>query len=298
MTKDFILSCESTVDMPYSYISGRGIPVLFYSYSVEAKEYEDDMCRTADGTKKFFDMIATGALPSTSQINLYKYLDFFEELLKDNDSILHIAFGSGMTPSVTNAREAAAQLNEKYADKNVVVIDSLCSCTGYGLLVDTAADMRDEGKTLEEIESWVVDNRNRVHHQFFNTDMSFFKRSGRVSGVTATVASILGICPIMHLNDEGKIIAYSKARGKKATIDYTVREVAKNIEDRDNYSGKFYISHSNCLEDAKLVAEALVKEMPCLEGKIEFYEIGNIISCHCGPGTVAVFFMGNERVHD
>ncbi len=298
MNNNFIISCESTVDMPYSYISGRGIPVLFYSYSVDGVEYEDDMCRTENGTEKFFSMISKGALPTTSQINLYKYLDFFEELLKTNDNILHIAFGSGMTPSVVNALEASRQLNEKYSDKKIVVVDSLCSCTGYGLIVDTAADMRDLGSSLETVEKWLLENRNRVHHQFFNTDMTFFRRSGRVSGVTATVASILGICPIMHLNDEGKIIAYSKARGKKATIEYTAKEVASHIENPENYNGKFYISHSNCLEDAKLVEAELIRVLPCLNGKIKLFEIGNIISCHCGPGTVAVFFMGDERAHD
>ncbi len=298
MQNNFIISCESTVDMPYSYISGRGMPVLFYSYSVDGREFEDDMCRDENGNKNFFNLIAKGALPTTSQINLYKYLDYFEELLADNDNILHIAFGSGMTPSVTNALEAARQLKEKYPDKKLVVVDSLCSSTGYGLLVDMAADMRDAGKGLDEIYDWIIENRGRVHHQFFSTDMSFFKRSGRVSGVAATVASILGICPLMHLNDEGKIIAYSKARGKSATISATVKEIAAHIENKGNYSGKFFISHSNCFEDAKLVEAELVKELPCLKGKIRFFEIGNIISCHCGPGTVAIFFMGDQRVHD
>ena len=209
----YILSCESTVDLPYSYVTQRGLPVLFYSYLVDGKEYPDDMGRDPAALPRFYGFLREGKLPSTSQINVFRYVDFFEPLLQKGD-VLHIAFGSGMTPSVQNALEAADLLRPKYPGRKLCIVDSLCSSSGYGLLVDGAADLRDQGASLEAVEQWALANRDQVHHQFFSTDLKYFKRSGRVSGAAATIGSILSICPIMRLDDAGRIIAYDKVRGK------------------------------------------------------------------------------------
>ena len=289
----YILSCESTVDLPYSYVSERNMPVLFYNYSVAGKEYEDNMSRNPNALEEFYALLDAGNLPSTSQINEFKYYDFFDSLAQKGD-ILHIAFGSGMTPSVANAMEAAAKIKSKYPDRKIIVVDSLCSCMGYGLLVDTAADLRDSGMSMEELEKWLIENRNKVHHQFFSTDMKFFRRSGRVSGAAALVGSILNICPIMHLNCEGRIIAYSKVRGKKNAIATTVKEVIANADNGIDYDGKMFISHSNCLDMALEVKEEIEKAMPNVKN-IRMGDIGTIIASHCGPGTVAVYFFGKER---
>ena len=192
MERKFILSCGSTVDLPYSYVQSRDIPVIFYSYTIGDKEYVDDMERDPDAMDKFYAQLAAGALPHTSQINEAAYLEFFEKQLQKGD-LLHLAFGSGMSASVNNAMRAAEQLREKYPNRKIIVVDSLCSSSGYGLLMDYAADMRDAGATIEETEAWLLENRNHVHHQFFSTDLTFFRRSGRVSGAAATLATILGL---------------------------------------------------------------------------------------------------------
>lgn len=294
MNPEFILSCESTVDLPFSYIDGRGIPVLFYTYAVEGQEYVDDMGRDPNALPNFFAMLDAGKLPSTSQINEFRYEEYFEELLQKGD-VLHIAFGSGMTPSVNNAYKAADLLREKYPERKLVVIDSLCSSVGYGILVDSAADLRDAGKSIDEVEQWVLANRNKVHHQFFSTDLTQFKRSGRVSGPAAAVGTILGLCPIMHLNSEGRIIAYDKVRGKKAAIKTTVETVLKHIQNGADYDGKFYIGHSACPELAEETRLALKEKLGAAADRIQIVNIGTIISAHCGHGTVAVFFYGDER---
>ena len=170
MNRKFILSCESTVDLPFSYVNGRGIPVIFYSYTVDGKSYVDDMGRDPEALPKFYEMLEKGKLPSTSQINEFSYADFFEEQLKKGD-LLHIAFGTGMTQSALNAERAAENLRKKYPERKIVVIDSLCSSSGYGMLVDYAADMRDRGCSLEETEKWVTENRNKIHHQFFSNEL-------------------------------------------------------------------------------------------------------------------------------
>ena len=293
----FILSCESTVDLPFSYVDGRDIPVLFYNYSVDGEEYADDMGRDPEALPRFYRFLEEGNLPSTSQLNLYQYLDFFEPLLKNGD-LLHIEFGSGMTNSVANAFQAAEILREKYPDRELIVIDSLCSSSGYGLLVDCAADMRDGGHTMEEIEAWVLSVRNRVHHQFFSTDLKFFRRSGRVSGAAATVGTILNICPIMRLNDKGAIIAYDKVRGKKNAIRRTVDTMAAHADGGTGYAEKCFICHSNCIEEALETRDAVAARFPHIQGEIRINDIGTIIASHSGPGTVAVFFFGDERAPD
>lgn len=290
----FQLSCESTVDLPYSYISGRNIPVLFYTYAMDGEEYVDDMGRDPNALPEFFARLDAGKQPSTSQINEFRYEEFFEELLQKGD-VLHIAFGTGMTPSYRNACKAADGLREKYPDRRLVVVDSLCSCMGYGMLVDSAADLRDEGKSIEEVETWLLANRNKVHHQFFSTDLTQFKRSGRVSGPAAAVGTILGLCPIMRLNSEGRIIAYDKVRGKKAAIKTTVSTVMKHIQNGADYDGKLYIGHSDCPALAEETRLALKEQLGEQADRIQIFDIGTIISAHCGHGTVAVFFYGDER---
>lgn len=297
MADSFILSCESTVDLPYSYVSGRNIPVLFYSYLANGQGYIDDMGRDPEALPHFYEMLKAGTLPSTSQLNTFQYTEFFEELLKRGD-LLHIAFGSGMTGSVKNALEAAEALREKYPERRLIVVDSLCSSSGYGLLVDMAADMRDRGDSMEAIAAWVEQNRNKVHHQFFSTDLKYFKRSGRVSGAAATVGAILNICPIMRLDDKGRIIAYDKVRGKKNAIRETLRTMEAHVQDGVNYAGKCFVCHSNCPVEAEETKAAVQARFPHISGEIRVCDIGTIIASHCGPGTVAVFFMGDERQPD
>lgn len=296
MENKFILTCESTVDLPYDYVCDRNIPVLFYTYTVNGVEYEDDMGKNPDSLKNFYALLDEGYLPSTSQINVFKYERFFESVIEKYDGeILHIAFGSGMTPSVNNAYDAAKKVMEKHPGRSIRVIDSLGSCSGYGLLVDDAADLRDQGKTAKEVEDWALSVRNTIHHQFFATDLKLFRRGGRVSGPAAAVATVLNICPIMHLNSEGRIIAYGKVRGKKNSIIKTVDEVEKNIRNGRDYDGKMFVAHSNCIDLAGETIKELEKRFPKVKGKIRLENIGTTIASHTGVGTVAVFFYGGER---
>ena len=296
MDQIFTLSCESTVDLPYSYVAGRGIPVIFYSYTVGGQEYPDDMGRDPEALPRFYQQLEQ-EIPSTSQINQFKYYDFFEELLQKGD-VLHIALGSGMTTSARNAEAAAALLREKYPDRRIEIVDSLCSSSGYGLLVDYAADLRDQGASMDEVLEWVMAHRQRIHHQFFSTELKYYRRSGRMSGAAATVGTILSICPIMRLDDGGRIIAYDKVRGKKNAILRTMDTMEQHVQDGREYRGKCFICHSNCLPDAEATRAAVQERFPNIAGDVRICNIGTIIASHCGPGTVAVFFLGDERTPD
>ncbi len=289
----YILSCESTVDFPYAYAAQRELPVLFYSYLIDGESYPDDMLRDPEALPRFYRFLSEGKLPNTSQINEFAYEEFFEDLVQRGD-VLHIAFGSGMSNSVANAQKAAQLVRERHPERKLLVIDSLCSSSGYGMLVDYAADLRDGGASMEEVAQWVMENRNRVHHQFFSTDLKYFRRGGRVSGPAATIGAILNICPIMRLNDEGRIIAYDKVRGRKAAIRTTVERMVQHAEGGTDYSGKCFICHSNCLSDAEQTRQTILERFPRLP-EVRIFDIGTIVASHSGPGTVAVFFLGDER---
>ena len=293
MNYPFILSCESTVDLPYSYVAARAISVLFYSYTMEGKVFEDDMGRNDGAVEAFYQAVKDGKMPTTSQINTYAYYDYFARLLKDGD-VLHVALGSGMTPSVRNARDAQQMLKKEFPDRTLIVIDSLGACGGYGMIVDNAADARDNGVSITELEEYILEQVKYQEYQFFSTDLSQFKRSGRVSGVAAAAATILGICPIMHLDATGHIIAYGKVRGKKNAIAETVRTMADRAKGGVKYSGKCFINHSGCLEDALETEKLIRKTFPNLRD-VRILDIGTIIGSHTGIGTVAVFYTGEKE---
>lgn len=290
----FILSCESTVDLPYRYVAERDIPVLFYAYTVDGCEYPDDMGRDPAALPRFYSFLEEGKNPSTSQLNQFQYEQYFDRLLQRGD-VLHIALGSGMTSSVFNAEKAAKLLRIQYPNRKLIVIDSLCSSSGYGLLVEMAADLRDEGCTIEAVEHWVKANRKCIHHQFFSFDLKYLRRSGRMSGPAAMLGTMLSICPLMRLDDRGTILAYDKTRGVKNAVAYTMQAMADHARDGEAYSGKCWIAHSNCPSVAWRLKNALQERFPHISGEIRIWDIGTIIASHCGPGTAAVFFLGDER---
>lgn len=291
MTK-FQLSCESTVDMPYSYISGRDISVVFYTYTIDGEDFVDDMGRDPEVLPNFYKMLDDGKMPTTSQINQYNYEEYFEELIQKGD-VLHLAFGRGMSASVENAQRAAAAVGANHPDRKIIVVDTLAAASGYGMLVDYAADMRDAGASMEEIEKWVLDNRMFVHHQIFATDLFHLKRGGRVSGPAAMIGTVLGICPIMRLNEKGSILAYGKVRSKKKAILETVKVMEEHVQNGYDYDGKCFICHADCLEDAEAVKAMIEEKFKNVDVKI--FDIGTIIASHTGRGTVALFYLGDDR---
>lgn len=292
--RGFILSCESTVDMPYSYVEGRDIPVLFYTYTVDGEVYPDDMGRDPEALPRFYDMLRAGKVPSTSQIGEAEYERFFDGLLQRGD-VLHIAFGTGMTRSYDNAVLAAEALRGRYPQRTITVIDSLCSSSGYGMLVDYAADLRDAGAPMAQVAQWVMEHRRRVHHQFYSTDLTYYRRSGRMSGAAAAIESILDICPIMRLDADGRIKAYDKVHGERKAIARTVDVMEAHAQGGTDYAGKCFICHSDCPDQAQTLREAVRKRFPHVDGDVRVFDIGTIIAAHCGPHTLAVFFLGDER---
>lgn len=294
MEQKFVLSCCSTADVSYDHMTRRQISVLHYTYAVDGVEYEDDMGRDGASLPRFYEWIRQGKQPSTSQISVGRYMEYFAELLKKGD-ILHLTFSSGMTGGVNNAFLAAQEVQENYPEHKIYLVDSLCGSSGYGMFADLVADLRDGGATAEEAYAWAMENRGKVHHHFFTGDMSYFRRTGRVSGSAAAVATVLNICPVMCLDDKGAIKAYGKVRGKKAAVKALADEMVAHAENGTDYAGPCVISHSMCPEDAQAMADAVEERFPHLKGKIAVNVIGPVVGSHTGIGTVALFFMGDER---
>lgn len=291
---NYILTCCSTADMPQEYFDKRDIPYVVFHYTLDGVEYPDDLGKTVP-FDTFYKKITEGSMPTTSQVNVNQYVDFFEPLLKEGKDILHISFSSGLSGSCNSANIAREELLERYPDRKLVVIDSLAASSGYGLLVDLAADMRDKGSSLEETCEWLEANKLNLHHWFFSGDLTHYKRGGRINAPTAYVGNLLNICPLMNVNDEGKLIPRRIIRSKKRVIKEIVKMMEDHAQDGLNYSGKCFISHADCFDDAREVADLVEEKFPSLNGTVMINSVGTVIGAHTGPGTVALFFMGDKR---
>lgn len=291
---NYVLTCCSTADMPYDYFKSRNIPVVYFHFVLDGEEYPDDLGQTVS-FEDFYCRIVAGALPTTSQVSVGQFIDFFQPFLQAGQDILHISFSSGLSGSYNSATIAREELLTRYPDRKILLVDSLGASSGYGLLMDMAADMRDRGAALEEVYNWVEENKLRVHHWFFSTDLTHYKRGGRISATAMVVGNLLNICPLLNMNDEGKLIPRRKIRGKKNVIAEIVRMMEVHAKDGTNYSGKCFISNSACYDDARKVADLVEERFPSLDGPVMINSVGTVIGAHTGPGTVALFFLGDRR---
>ena len=288
---DYILSCCSPADLKKEHFERRDI---CFHYELDGVSYPDDLGQTIS-FPDFYKAMVDGAATKTSQVNLNEYLEFFGAFLEQGKDILHISLSGGLSGSVNSAMSAAKMLMEQYPERKIYVIDSLGASSGYGLLVDKAADLRDAGMDIASLAAWVEEHKLEMHHWFFSTDLTFYIRGGRVSKTAGFVAGVLNICPLLNMDDAGHLIPREKIRTKKKVKETIVQRMLENAVDGRNYSGKCYISHSACLEDAQDVARLVEAAFPKLDGKVLINDVGNLIGSHTGPGTVALFFWGGKR---
>ena len=292
---DFILSCCSTADMPKSFFEERNVAYVCFHFNMDGKDYPDDLGESMP-FPEFYKRIEEGAQPTTSQVNVDEFTNFFEPFLKKGKDILHVSLSSGLSGSFNSASIAARDLMEKYPERTIKVVDSLGASSGFGVLMTYLADLRDEGKSLTEVYDWAEKNKLRVHHWFFSTDLTSYKRGGRISATSAMVGTLLGICPLLNMDNEGHLIPRKKIRTKKKVIEELVNMMKEHVEDGPDYKGYCYISNSACEEDAEKVRDLVEAYCPNLKGKVLINSIGTVIGSHTGPGTVALFFLGDERV--
>lgn len=291
----FVLSCCSTADLSRQHFQQRNIEYICFHFTLDGKSYPDDLGQSIP-FDEFYRAMANGADTRTSQVNTNEYLAYFEPFLKAGKDVLHVTLSSGISGSINSACAAAQELRSKYPERKLYVVDSLGASSGYGLLMDKLADLRDEGKTIDEVKEWAEAHRNQLHHWFFSTDLTFYVKGGRISKASGWFGTVLKICPLLNVNDEGKLIPRFKIRGKAKVIREIVAKMEEHAQDGHDYSGKCFLSNSACMEDAQAVARLVEEKFPKLNGKVVINSIGTTIGSHTGPGTVALFFWGDERV--
>lgn len=230
---------------------------------MDGKDYPDDLGESMP-FPEFYKRIEEGAQPTTSQVNVDEFTNFFEPFLKEGKDILHVSLSSGLSGSFNSASIAARDLMEKYPERTIKVVDSLGASSGFGVLMTYLADLRDEGKSLTEVYDWAEKNKLRVHHWFFSTDLTSYKRGGRISATSAMVGTLLGICPLLNMDNEGHLIPRKKIRTKKKVIEELVNMMKEHVEDGPDYKGYCYISNSACEEDAEKVRDLVEAYCPNL----------------------------------
>ncbi|MBR2288672.1 MAG: DegV family protein [Clostridia bacterium] len=291
----FVLSCSSTCDLSNEHVRARQIEYISFHYQMDGKSYLDDMGASVS-MEDFYAAMDKGADTRTSQINQEEYEKYFENFLKEGKDVLHVSLSSGISGTVNAARLARENLADRYPDRKIYVVDSLAASSGYGLLMDELADRRDEGMDIDQVYAWAEENKLNVHHWFFSTDLKFYIKGGRVSKTAGVVGTLLNICPLLNVDYLGRLIPRDKIRTKKKVIREIVERMEAHVADGHDYTGKVYISQSDCYEDARAVADLIEERFPKMKGKVEIFWIGTTIGSHTGPGTVALFFMGDKRV--
>lgn len=290
---EFTLTSCST-DMPYRYFVERNISYVPFHFNIDGKDCLDDLGQTMS-LEEFYSRIEKGAMPTTSQVNVGEFIEFFEVFLKESKDVLHISLSTGLSGTYNSACLAREELLRKYPERKIKIVDSLGASSGYGLLLDMAADLRDKGENIENTYKILEENKLNVQHWFFSTNLTHYKRGGRIDAKSAIVGNILNICPLLNVDVNGKLIPCEKIHGEKRAIKEMVKKMEKHAKYGRDYSGKCFISHSSSYENALILADLIEENFLNLNSEIKINDIGTVIGSHTGPGTVALFFEGDKR---
>ena len=286
--RDFVITVNSTVDLPREWLEERNVPVVPLKYTIDGETYTDMYGLSA---KEFFDKLREGHMSVTSQVNPGEAADMLEPFLKEGKDVLHLGFSSGLSGTLNSMKIAGEELSEKYPEAKVIVIDTLCACLGEGLLLYYALKQKEQGKTIDEVAQWVEENKLHICHDVTVDDLNHLHRGGRISKTTAGLGTLVQIKPIIHMDNNGKLQVIGKERGRKKSLNKIVDMAAEQAKGWDN--DIIMITHGDCIGDAEYVAK-LVREKMGIDN-ILINNIGTVIGSHTGPGVVAVFCMGNKR---
>ena len=291
MKKKFVLLTDSSCDLPYSFLDDEQIKTVSLSFIVNGVQTKDDLGKSVD-YKDFYNKIRSGEMPSTSQVNVYQFEEIFKLILKDGNDLIYIAFSSGLSGSCQNAVNAVKTLKEEFPDRKIAVVDSLCASMGQGLLLSYVIDYSNKGMSFEDTVSYAENMKLKISHWFTVDDLKFLHRGGRVSKATAVIGSLMSIKPVLNVDREGHLIGRDKVRGRKQALTALVDKLEKYAENINE--GRIFISHGDCYEEAKFVAD-LIKERYNYDKDILINYVGPVIGSHSGPGTVALFFISKNR---
>lgn len=287
----FVLVTDSSANLTTEIIEKFNIEVIPMIFLVNDVEYRSYKKGENVDIKQYYDMMRNKEHIKTSLLSPEMYMEAFKPFLENGQDILYIGFSSGLSGTYQSSKIAAEALKEEYPERKIVAWDSLCASMGEGLLVYYAAKMKEEGKSMDEILSWLEDNKLKLCHWFTVDDLFFLKRGGRISATTAILGSALNIKPVLHVDDNGKLVSVDKARGRKQSMNALVSKLEETaINPKEQV---VYISHGDCIDDANYIADRL-RERVGIENIVINY-IDPVIGSHSGPGTLAIFFLGTQR---
>ena len=292
--KGYVLCCGSPPGLTAEGLRERDVEYIPFHFSLDGKEYTDDLGKSIS-YPEFYAAMARGAMTRTSQTNTDEFLQAFTPWLEEGRDVVYVSLSSGISGTYNAALLAARTLKEKFPQRNVYIVDSLGASSGYGLLMEELADLRDNGMGAEELARRAEQMRLFVHHWFFSTDLTYYVRGGRISRAMGWFGTVLRICPLLNMDNLGRLIPRRKVRTKPRVIQEIARTMCEHAQGGTAYSGRCYISHADCLQDALAVREQVEERIPALRGKVQIFDIGTTIGAHTGPGTVALFFLGDER---
>ena len=288
---DFVILTDSSADLSADMVRDLGVQVLPLSFEMDETIYHNYPDNREMDPHQFYELLRNGHTATTSAVNVAQYTELIEPLLQAGQDILILAFSSGLSTTFSSSAIAVDELREKYPERKVYTVDTLCASLGQGLMVYLAAKERDKGKSIEQVRDWVEENKLHLCHQFTVDDLHFLKRGGRISATTAVVGSMLQIKPVLHVDNEGHLINIGKARGRQASLKALVDKMAKTAIDPAHQI--VFISHGDCLEDARTVEKMVKDRFGVKEVYINY--VGPVIGAHSGPGTLALFYVGSER---
>ncbi len=292
---EYVISGCSSADLSKSWLERRNIEYIEFNYELGGIQYKDDF-GVSVAPHDLYERMLAGEDSKTSQISIGDYFDHFKRILDSGRDLIHVTLSTGISGTYNSAVLAANELREKYPDRKIYVVDSMAASSGFGLLLDKMADLRDKGMSIEMLYAWTEENKLRAVHWFFSSDLTFYIKGGRVSKTAGFIGSVLSICPLLNVDYLGRLIPREKIRTKKKVIRRLVDKMKEDADKGTDYDDTCFISHSDCLEDAEAVMKLIEAEFPKMKGKIRIFPIGATIGCHTGPGTVALFFWGRKRV--
>ena len=285
------ITTDSTCDMPEEFYKEHDIPYVGLCYQIEGKEYREGQ-EGAMSLHEFYEKLRAGIPSTTVQVNAYEFIQFAEPFLQAGEDVLHLCFSSGLSGTYASCVQGAQELQEKYPARTIRVVDSLAASMGEGLLLYYAEENRKAGMSLEDNVKWLEDNRLHLCHWFTFNDLMHLHRGGRVSKASAIFGSLLGIKPVLHVDDEGHLILMSKSRGRLASIEALAAKM-KETANADVADQMIFISHGDCKEEAEKLRDIVQRTTGA--HRFLIHDIGTVIGSHSGPGTLALFFMGSHR---
>ncbi|MDE6897822.1 MAG: DegV family protein [Lawsonibacter sp.] len=288
---DFIILTDSSADLSAEMAQELDVQVIPLSFIMKGRTYRNFPDNREMDPHLFYEALRQGEEATTAAVNVGQYTEALEPLLQAGKDVLILAFSSGLSATYNSSRLAVEELREKYPERKLYTVDTLCASLGQGLLVWYAAKARERGGTIEEVRDWVEDRKLNLCHQFTVDDLHFLKRGGRISAATALVGSVLQVKPVLHVDNEGHLVNIGKVRGRQAALKALVDRMEATAIDSGSLT--VFISHGDCLEDAQTVAGMVKKRFGVQNICINY--VGPVIGAHSGPGTVALFYIGTNR---